>query len=61
MLVPVTVGHVEKTFEKIATNDLIFGLYIGLILVMVLYNLFLYFSTKEISYFYYVLYMVIVL
>jgi signal transduction histidine kinase len=60
LLVPVTVGHVEKTFEKIATNDLIFGLYIGLILVMVLYNLFLYFSTKEISYFYYVLYMVIV-
>lgn len=60
LLVPITVGHVEKTFEKIATNDLIFGLYIGLILVMVLYNLFLYFSTRESSYFYYVLYMVFV-
>nr|WP_262915657.1 7TM-DISM domain-containing protein [Niabella ginsengisoli] len=39
---------------------MIFGLYIGLILVMVLYNLFLYFSTKDKSYFYYVLYMVFV-
>lgn len=60
LLIPITVGHVERTFEKIATNDLIFGLYIGLILVMVLYNLFLYFSTRESSYFYYVLYMVFV-
>ena len=60
LLIPITVGHVERTFEKIATNDLIFGLYIGLILVMVLYNLFLFFSTRESSYFYYVLYMVFV-
>lgn len=60
LLIPITVGHVEKTLEKLATNDLIFGLYTGLILVMVLYNLFLFFSTKEQSYFYYVLYMVFV-
>lgn len=60
LLVPITVGRIEKTLEKNATNDLIFGLYIGLILVMVLYNTFLYFSTRDKSYFYYVLYMIFV-
>lgn len=60
LLIPITVGHVESTFKKIATNDLIFGLYIGIILVMVLYNLFLFFSTRERSYFYYVFYMLFV-
>lgn len=49
----------EKAFaNRNATEQFIFGLYYGLIFVMALYNLFLFFTVKDLSYFFYVLYIV---
>lgn len=42
------------------TNYLFFGFYFGVILVMVLYNLFIYFSIRDKSYLFYVLYFFLV-
>jgi two-component system NtrC family sensor kinase len=39
-----------------ATKDLIFGIYTGVMLVMFIYNLFLFFAIKDRSYLYYVFY-----
>ncbi|TGK22309.1 guanylate cyclase [Leptospira fluminis] len=49
----------EKAFaNRNATEQFVFGLYYGLIFVMALYNLFLFFTVKDLSYFFYVLYIV---
>ncbi|WP_167882068.1 7TM diverse intracellular signaling domain-containing protein [Leptospira semungkisensis] len=47
----------EKTFSNLnSTEQFIFGIYYGLIFVMALYNLFIFFTVKDLSYFYYVVY-----
>jgi len=42
--------------EKETKKDLVFGLFYGALLIMALYNLFLFFSVKDLSYLYYFLY-----
>ena len=54
MLIPITVKNKEAFYKNRVTNYLIGGLLIGGLLVMAVYNLFLYFSTKDSSYFIYV-------
>lgn len=56
MLLPIILGTPQKTAESILSGDLVWGTFIGLLLVMILYNFFVYVSTKDISYLYYVLY-----
>ncbi len=51
---PLTVSTLKSNSEEINGKDLIFGLYAGIILVMLLYNLFLYFTVRDRSYLYYV-------
>lgn len=58
LLIPVRVGTVEKVDEANMNRDLLMGLYFGIMLVMLLYNLFIYFSTKDKSYLYYILYII---
>ncbi len=58
--VPLTVSSIQTISEDIFTKDLIFGLYAGIILVMLLYNLFIYFSVRDKSYLYYVGYILFV-
>ncbi|WP_018625981.1 sensor histidine kinase [Niabella aurantiaca] len=60
ILVPIEVGATKPVRESLAIKDLVFGLYTGLIMVMFLYNFFLLFSTKDKSYFYYILYVLFV-
>ncbi len=51
--------HVQKTSATLSTliyRDLFFGLYSGALLIMILYNLFLYFSVQDRSYISYVFY-----
>ncbi|MGJ7033059.1 sensor histidine kinase [Niabella hirudinis] len=60
ILVPIEVGIIKSVQERLALKDLVFGLYTGLILSMFLYNFFLLFSTRDKSYFYYVLYVLFV-
>jgi len=56
ILVPLSIDNVESTVTKINNIDILSGVYIGIMFVMLLYNLFVYFTTKDNSYFYYVLY-----
>jgi two-component system, NtrC family, sensor kinase len=56
MILPLILGTPQKIAEATLTHDLLWGVLIGLLIVMVLYNLFVYFSTKDKSYLYYVLY-----
>ena len=60
MQLPLSLGTPKTISEDIDAKDLIFGLYAGIILVMLLYNLFLYYTVKDRSYLYYVLYILFV-
>lgn len=60
MLLPVSVSTMEMTHEENEKRDLIYGIFIGVILVMIFYNLFVFFSTRDQSYFYYVLYILFI-
>jgi two-component system, NtrC family, sensor kinase len=57
---PVFLGPEALIYSKNALRNLIFGIYIGIILVMALYNLFIYFSIRDRSYLIYVTYIVCV-
>lgn len=58
MLVPIKLLR-ESDFAKADHREqFIYGLYFGIMLVMVLYNLFLYSATRDIAYVYYVFYIV---
>ena len=50
------IGSQRTVLENNHLNDLIFGLYIGLIAAMFLYNLFIYFTVKDKIYLLYVVY-----
>lgn len=54
--IPLYIGDVKQIMERLSTRDLIFGLYAGLILVMFLYNIFVYFTVRDKSYLFYVIY-----
>ncbi|MFB9844512.1 sensor histidine kinase [Mucilaginibacter ginsenosidivorans] len=56
MVLPLILGTPQKIAESMLTHDLVWGVLIGLIMVMILYNLFIFISTKDRSYLYYVLY-----
>jgi signal transduction histidine kinase len=53
---PVQVGNISNTLERNRKRDLLFGIYFGVILVMMAYNLFIFFTVKDKSYLYYVVY-----
>lgn len=51
---PVYIGPADLVFEKNDERELIFGIYIGVILAMTFYNLFIYISVRDNSYLIYV-------
>lgn len=53
---PLQVGTLKAFLEDQHTLDFVQGIYFGFMLLIFLYNLFLYFSTKESIYWYYVFY-----
>ncbi len=57
---PLLIGAQQPIYEDLIQKDLVFGLYIGIILVMAIYNLFVFFTVRDRSYLYYVLYIVFV-
>jgi len=60
MQLPLFVG-IPNVLEDVSTrNEMIFGLYFGIILVMVVYNLFIFFSVRDKSYISYVVYIIFV-
>lgn len=56
MVLPLILGSPKIIAEKLLANDLAWGIFIGLILVMVVYNFFIYLSVRDTSYLYYVIY-----
>lgn len=56
MLLPLRLTRQSNFFANDHIEQLVFGLYFGIMLVMVLYNLFLYASTRDRSYAFYVFY-----
>jgi len=56
ILLPIKLQPVSETITETISQDIFFGMYSGVILVMFLYNLFVYFSTRDRSYLFYVIY-----
>ncbi len=52
---PITIGAVKPVVENLHRNDVFNGAYLGLMLAMLLYNLFIFFNIKDRVYFYYIL------
>ncbi|MEO0404975.1 MAG: 7TM diverse intracellular signaling domain-containing protein, partial [Bacteroidota bacterium] len=61
ILLPMYIAPLAEMYDKQSSKDLINGLYFGIMLVMLLYNIFLFISTKYRSYFYYVFYLLMVM
>ena len=60
MQLPMIIGTSMHISETNYTKDLLFGIYAGIMLVMLFYNLFLYFTVRDRSYLYYVGYILFV-
>ncbi len=56
ILAPMTVSGEETVMKTIGNSDLLSGIYFGIILVMLLYNLFIFFTVRDKSYLVYVQY-----
>lgn len=54
--IPLKVGSFNAIYDATLNRDLLSALYFGIMLVMFFYNLFIYYSVKDRSYFYYILY-----
>jgi signal transduction histidine kinase len=61
LVLPIYLEKFENVIVSALVTDLLFGIYVGIIMVMLLYNLFIYVMVKDINYLYYVLYLFIVL
>lgn len=58
---PIRLGSKEMIIKELSYKSILSGMYIGVMLVMILYNLFIYFSVKDKSYIYYVVYILFIL
>lgn len=60
IIVPLYVGSIQNTYDNVNNADVLSALYMGIILVMFLYNIFVYFTVRDKSYLYYVIYILFV-
>lgn len=58
---PVFIGKERDIIESSKNKYIISGLYLGVMLSMLLYNLFIYFTVRDKSYLYYVVYLIMVI
>lgn len=58
---PIFIGKERNIIESTKSKYLISGLYLGIMLSMLLYNLFIYFTVRDKSYLYYVVYLIMVI
>ncbi len=57
--IPLRVGSLPLFMKEIHSRDLFFGSFIGIIIIMSVYNFFIYLSIKEKSYIYYILHILL--
>lgn len=60
MQIPIQIFSETEYLKKQTNDSTFFGVYAGIILVMLLYNIFVFVSTRDLSYLYYVIYIAIV-
>jgi signal transduction histidine kinase len=60
IIIPITINQPESLWQNLSLENLIIGIYLGVVLIMVLYNLFIFFSVRDSSYLYYVIYVLFV-
>ena len=60
IMLPLVLGTKDAILEFLMIRDMYFGIYFGVILVMLFYNLFIFFSVRDLSYLIYVLYILVV-
>jgi signal transduction histidine kinase len=60
IMIPISIGTSQFIYESIASKNTIFGIYFGIIIVMVLYNFFIYLTVKDKTYLLYVIYIMLV-
>jgi signal transduction histidine kinase len=60
LLVPVKIGREKYINAEQSTKELFYGIYLGCILVMLVYNLFVFFTVRDRVYLYYVAYILTV-
>ncbi len=60
LITPLFISSPIYILEKNLTQDLLFGLFFGIMIVLIFYNLFIYISIKDISYLYYVTYIFLI-
>jgi two-component system, NtrC family, sensor kinase len=59
--IPIIIGTQESIFETNKTRDFILGIFAGIMVVMFLYNLFLYVTVRDKTYLYYIAYLATVI
>ncbi|MEO6685459.1 MAG: 7TM diverse intracellular signaling domain-containing protein, partial [Dyadobacter sp.] len=60
VVLPLILRSENGFFQSALLSEIITGIFIGIILVMILYNLFIFFSTRDESYLYYVMYILFI-
>ncbi|MET3113674.1 two-component system NtrC family sensor kinase [Pedobacter sp. CG_S7] len=55
---PIYLGDFKSTVQSIELGNVVFSLYLGLILTMFVYNIFIYITVRDRSYFFYVIYII---
>jgi signal transduction histidine kinase len=60
IMAPIYIGSKTALFETINSENLFIGIYSGILLIMLFYNLFIYFTVKDKVYLYYVMYILVV-
>jgi two-component system NtrC family sensor kinase len=53
---PISIGTAKAVFMNDSNKNILFGIYAGIIAIMILYNLFISFTVKDSSYIYYIIY-----
>ncbi|SFV32937.1 sensor histidine kinase [Thermoflavifilum thermophilum] len=53
---PIFIGSIKSVLNQIGIRNLIFGIYVGIIIIMIFYNLFIYIVTLDDNYLFYVIY-----
>ena len=61
LFLPLFICSIKTTITYISKQDILFSFYTGIILVMLLYNIFIYFTVRDNSYLYYVFYILFIL
>jgi len=60
VLVPLYLGTTETINEANTFTDILVGMYIGIILVMFIYNAFIFITVKDVNYLYYIIYILFI-